>query len=99
VALNVFAIDLCAQALAAVIRSDHLRYNNVHHVLHIKDMEPGEEQFFAEVGEGILDWEAIFSAAAAAGTQWLVVEQDRCRRPVFESIAISYRNLQTMGVI
>jgi sugar phosphate isomerase/epimerase len=62
-------------------------------------MEPGEEQFFAEVGEGILNWDAIFPAAEAAGAQWLIVEQDRSRRPVFESIAISYRNLQKMGVV
>jgi sugar phosphate isomerase/epimerase len=75
------------------------RLHNRCPLVHIKDMEPGEEQFFAEVGEGILDWDAIFQAAAAAGTHWLVVEQDRCRRPVFESIALSYRNLQHMGVI
>ena len=68
-------------------------------LLHIKDMEPGEEQFFAEVGEGVLDWGAILQEAEAAGTEWLVVEQDRCRRPVFESIAISYRNLQKLRAI
>ena len=37
--------------------------------------------------------------AEAAGTEWLVVEQDLSRRPVLESIAISYRNMQAMGVI
>jgi sugar phosphate isomerase/epimerase len=68
-------------------------------LLHIKDMEPGEEQFFAEIGEGTLDWGAILREAEAAGTEWLVVEQDRCRRPVFESIAISYRNLKAIGAI
>jgi sugar phosphate isomerase/epimerase len=68
-------------------------------LLHIKDMEPGEEQYFAEIGEGVLDFAAIFQEAEAAGTEWLVVEQDGCRRPVFESIAISYRNLQGMGAI
>jgi sugar phosphate isomerase/epimerase len=79
---------------------DYLRkLHNRCPLLHIKDMEPGEEQFFAEVGEGILDFDAILQAAEAAGTQWLVVEQDSCRRPVFESIAISYRNLQKMGAI
>jgi sugar phosphate isomerase/epimerase len=75
------------------------RLHNRCPLLHIKDVEPGDEQFFAEVGEGILDFDAIFRAAEAAGTAWLVVEQDTCRRPVFESIAISYRNLQRMGVI
>ncbi len=68
-------------------------------LLHIKDMEPGEEQFFAEIGEGVLDFDAIFREAEAAGTEWLVVEQDACRRPPFESIAISYHNLQKMGVV
>jgi sugar phosphate isomerase/epimerase len=67
-------------------------------LLHVKDMEQGPEQFFAEVGEGILDFEAIFHAAQAVEVQWLIVEQDESRRPAFESIAISYRNLKKMGV-
>lgn len=66
-------------------------------LLHIKDMERGDEQFFAEIGEGTLNFNALLREAAQAGTQWLVVEQDRCRRPVFESIEISYRNLQKIG--
>ena len=79
---------------------DYLRkLHNRCPLLHIKDVEPGEEQFFAEVGEGILDFDAILREAEAAGTQWLVVEQDATRRPVFESITISYHNLQRMGVI
>ncbi|PZE22272.1 sugar phosphate isomerase/epimerase family protein [Paenibacillus xerothermodurans] len=68
-------------------------------LLHIKDMEPGEEQFFAEIGEGVLDFNGIFQAAEEAGTEWLVVEQDRCRRPAFESIAISYNNLHALDII
>ncbi|TVY03005.1 sugar phosphate isomerase/epimerase family protein [Cohnella terricola] len=68
-------------------------------LLHIKDMEPGEEQFFAEIGEGILDFPAIAEAAASVGTEWLVVEQDFSRRDPFESLAISYRNLQRMDLI
>jgi sugar phosphate isomerase/epimerase len=68
-------------------------------LLHIKDLEPGPEQFYAEIGEGVLDWPAIFGAAAAAGVQWLIVEQDQCRRPPFESAALSYRNLMKMGLI
>lgn len=65
-------------------------------LLHIKDMEPGEEQFFAEIGEGILHFQDIFKVAEEIGTKWLVVEQDLCRRPPFESIEISYNNLQKM---
>ncbi|WP_274650771.1 sugar phosphate isomerase/epimerase family protein [Paenibacillus humicola] len=68
-------------------------------LLHIKDVEAGEEQFFAEIGEGILDFEAIFRAAEEAGTKWLIVEQDASRRPAFESLSISYGNLSRMNVI
>ncbi|MFC5529619.1 sugar phosphate isomerase/epimerase family protein [Cohnella yongneupensis] len=68
-------------------------------LLHIKDVEAGEEQFFAEIGEGILDFNAIAHAAEKAGTKWFIVEQDSCRRDALESIAISYRNLQMLGFI
>ena len=52
----------------------------------------------AEVGEGNLNWPGIFAAADEAGTEWFIVEQDHCRRDPFESLAISLRNLQAMGV-
>ncbi len=68
-------------------------------VLHIKDMEPGEEQFFAEIGEGILDFSCIIKAAEEVGTEWLVVEQDQSRKDIFESIEISYQNLKNFGFI
>jgi sugar phosphate isomerase/epimerase len=65
-------------------------------LLHLKDMAitPEREQRMAEVGEGNLNWPAIFSAAEAAGVEWYFVEQDHCYdRSPFESLAISYRNL------
>lgn len=67
-------------------------------LLHIKDMEPGEERFFAEIGEGILDWPAIFAAAEDAGVEWAIVEQDACRRPPLESARLSLENLKKMGL-
>ena len=68
-------------------------------LLHIKDMEAGPEQFFAEIGEGILNFGSILQEAQAAGVEWLIVEQDAGRRSPFDSIAISYRNLSKMGVL
>jgi sugar phosphate isomerase/epimerase len=68
-------------------------------LLHIKDMEAGEEKFFAEIGEGILDFKRIAKVAGDVGTKWLVVEQDSSRRDPFESLAISYRNLKAMELI
>jgi len=70
-------------------------------LLHLKDMivTPKREQRFAEIGEGNLNWPAIFEAAKAGGVEWYLVEQDRSYdlNP-FESLAISYRNLVEMGL-
>jgi len=65
----------------------------------MKDTEAGEEGFFAEVGKGVLDFEKILDAAEEAGTEWPIVEQDRCRRSSFDCIRTSFRNLKKMGVM
>ena len=70
-------------------------------LLHLKDMTmgPGREQRYAEVGEGNLNWLAILAAAKEGGVEWYLVEQDLCYdRDPFESLAISYRNLNAMGL-
>lgn len=60
---------------------------------HVKDMEEGEDRFFAAVGEGILDWPKLFGYAETAGLDYYFVEQDDTRsgKP-FEEIekSISY---------
>lgn len=66
-------------------------------LVHVKDMTADDEKTFAEVGEGTMDWTSIFAAAEAAGTQFYIVEQDKCQRPPLESIAISLENLKKMG--
>ena len=58
----------------------------------------GREQLMAEVGEGNLNWPAILDACKATGAEWYIVEQDTCQRDPFESLAISLRNLQGMGL-
>lgn len=67
-------------------------------IIHLKDMAPGEERTFAEVGEGILDFPAIAEASKAAGASWYIVEQDVCQRPPLESVEISLNNLRKMGL-
>ncbi len=68
-------------------------------LVHVKDMAmKGREQHFAEVGEGNLNWPAILDACKEAGTRWYIVEQDRSQRDPFESLGISLRNLQAMGL-
>ena len=58
-------------------------------LLHVKDMADAKSKAFAEMGRGILDWPAIFEAAAHAGVAWYIVEQDACARDSLESAAIS----------
>ena len=68
-------------------------------VVHVKDMIILDgQQTMAEVGEGNLNWPRIIDACRQAGVQWYAVEQDVCHRDPFESMAISLRNLQAMGL-
>ena len=68
-------------------------------LIHLKDMtEAGEQGTFAEVGEGVMDFDAIFAAASVAGGRYYIVEQDVCQRPPLESARISLNNLREMGV-
>ncbi len=68
-------------------------------IVHLKAMGIADaKQVMAEVGEGNLDWPGILSACRESGVQWYAVEQDTCRRDPFESLTISLRNLQAMGL-
>jgi sugar phosphate isomerase/epimerase len=66
-------------------------------LVHLKDMAADAEGSFAEVGEGVLDWTAIFAAAEAGGAEWYIVEQDRWTRPSLEAAALSLRHLREWG--
>jgi sugar phosphate isomerase/epimerase len=66
--------------------------------VHLKDMVIVDgEPAMAEIGDGNLDWTDVLHACGEAGSELLVVEQDVCRRDPFESLAISRRNLATLG--
>jgi len=65
--------------------------------LHVKDLtllrDEGETHphpFFAPVGEGNLNWDAIVPAAAKAGTTVWIVEQDAFRRDPYDCLRSSY---------
>ncbi|MGG1552199.1 sugar phosphate isomerase/epimerase family protein [Paenibacillus ferrarius] len=70
-------------------------------VVHFKDMivTPDRKQRFAEIGEGNMNFRGIIEACREIGVEWAAVEQDDCydRNP-FDSIAISLRNLQALGL-
>ena len=76
-------------------------------LLHIKDLKRGFGPTtghveggnpFAEVGSGVIDWKRIFAAAPRGGLKHYAVEQDRCDRPPFESIKMSYDYLHQLTV-
>jgi len=63
--------------------------------VHLKDME-ADTGDFAEVGEGIIDIKAIINKAEEINAEWLIVEQDKCKRPALESVEISINNLRSL---
>jgi len=65
--------------------------------IHLKDMDP-VDQSFTEVGNGNMDLEAIYDAARFAGAKWMIVEQDRWKRPALEAAEISIDNLKARGL-
>lgn len=64
---------------------------------HVKDMDNTEEQFFTEVGTGVIDWERMFSNAKQAGMKHFYVEQDVSRQHnPLRSLKISREYLGTL---
>jgi len=71
------------------------RYKNRTPIVHLKDMTTDDEKFFAELGTGGVDIEAILNVAEESGVEWFVVEQDQSRRTPFESVEMSINYLKT----
>ncbi|MFD2569597.1 sugar phosphate isomerase/epimerase family protein [Spirosoma soli] len=65
---------------------------------HVKDIAKTPEREFAEVGTGSIDFQRIFDAKKTAGMTHYFVEQDVCKRPPLEAIAISYKNIEKLKV-
>ncbi|MFS0779443.1 sugar phosphate isomerase/epimerase [Neobacillus sp. 3P2-tot-E-2] len=72
------------------------RHRNRTPLIHLKDMTTDEEQFFAELGTGGVDIEAVLQTGKENGVEWWVIEQDVCRRSPFESIEISMNYLKSL---
>ena len=66
--------------------------------IHLKDMDPTDGSF-TEVGAGLIDLPAVFQAAQEAGAQWMIYEQDRCKRPPLESAKITIENLRKAKLV
>jgi hypothetical protein len=68
--------------------------------VHLKEnAKPGSPFKNTELGRGTIDWDAVCTAAVAAGAEWFLVEQDCEGRPALESVRISHRFLREMGLV
>ena len=66
--------------------------------LHLKDMAPGADKKFAEVGTGILDFKSIIAAGQKAGVRYGAVEQDNCYgQSTLGAIKTSFENLKRLN--
>ena len=85
------------------IRMQHLKDYRIGLMPENFVMKPGFDVFgsleqYAEVGEGCLDMPAIIQAGLESGSEYFMIEQDQSYgRDVYESLAISRRNLVNMG--
>jgi sugar phosphate isomerase/epimerase len=77
------------------------RYRNRIVSAHVKDIAPQgqneEQDGWADVGSGVLDWRDLWLAARAAGARWMVIEHDKPANPA-ESARASYDFVSKMGV-
>lgn len=67
-------------------------------LVHMKDMAKTGKREFTEVGTGSIDFQRILDAHQTAGIQHFFVEQDVCKNPPLEAIAISYKNVVKLRI-
>ena len=68
-------------------------------LVHLKDLAIVKgKQMTAELGLGNMDLEGIVEKCEAIGVKWYAIEQDDCLRDPFESLRISFKYLQSLGI-
>jgi sugar phosphate isomerase/epimerase len=65
-------------------------------LVHVKDLRRADGPTHVALGDGEIDYEALGASAAAAGVEWLVVEQDETDGHGFEAVARSVSHLLTL---
>jgi sugar phosphate isomerase/epimerase len=64
--------------------------------VHVKDIASREGRAFRPVGDGAVGYERLAPAAAAAGVEWLLVEQDEAEGSTLDAAERSFRALSGM---
>src|SRR4051794_22100554 len=65
-------------------------------LVHIKDFKDRETRSYCPVGEGAVGYERVAPAAAQAGAEWLLVEQDESETTEVDAARRSYGALKSM---
>jgi sugar phosphate isomerase/epimerase len=77
------------------------RYRSRLTAAHVKDLAPAgqnrDEDGWADVGSGVLDWRDLWQACREAGARWMVVEHDKPKDPARTARA-SFEFLSGMAV-
>ncbi len=77
------------------------RYSSRLTAAHVKDLAPAgqnqDEDGWADIGSGVLDWRDLWRACREAGARWMVVEHDKPKDPARTARA-SFDFLTGMGV-
>jgi sugar phosphate isomerase/epimerase len=72
-------------------------------MLHLKDLKPAvagadpSQRISTEIGLGTVNFKPLFEAAKASGVSHYFVEQEDFDKPVFEALAIDYKNSNTLA--
>lgn len=68
--------------------------------VHFKDLsiDGKREHRMVEVGSGNLNWPAILEACREIGVKYYLVERDRGEMDPFESLEVSFKQMQAMGL-
>ncbi|MBM7565940.1 sugar phosphate isomerase/epimerase family protein [Paenibacillus sacheonensis] len=73
------------------------RYGGRMPTMHLKDMTGDERRTYAEIGNGIIDFEPLLLWGELNGVEWYVVEQDLCEGKALDSVRISLGNLHALS--
>ena len=64
--------------------------------LHAKELAKGADQKDTTIGDGVTNWAELLAAAKAAGTEWLIVEQEDDPANAYRDIRRSLANLRRL---
>jgi sugar phosphate isomerase/epimerase len=71
-------------------------YKNRMPIIHLKDMTNDEQETYAALGTGTIDFKPIIEWGEKSGIEWYVVEQDECPGDPFDSLQTSYNYIQRL---